>query len=501
MSGLNLTLSEKAELCRKSHWLNCNLFSQQDDVLKAAAEALLSKIYQHSNPTRKHIAKHLPQLEILILNLLKAQKHRDFMTVSKAAGHYVFENGVSFRVLVAHHLHHLVAMGFLKEHKGYYGGIIGKRTRYELLSPAKEWLSKWPLDAKYFSSTADKEPIHLKDEDKKRIRIPDELIPETEQMAGNLQQLNQRLKYTFVDLFLTDYELQEMEEDLSSSKEDEEFKPASVNFERKFLHRVFNNSSLEQGGRFYGGWWQTIPKEKRLYLSIDNNFVEELDYSGMHVDLLYARHQSTCQLNDPYVFGFLTEEYRGQTKIIFNRLINSTKRSSFIQALEKDHDEEKVRLPKGLANFDEYVALIEETHHEIAGSFLTGASVSLQYMDSQIAERVMLRMLDEHSAVCLPVHDSFIVEIGEAEHLDAIMKETFFEFVGSEAQIKAVSRSLSDAQRQERVNLVEEIFEEGQGYNQRFMAFCRYYQPKHLIRGGDPFGDKPLTKLWSAASS
>jgi len=104
MSGLNLTFSEKGELCSKSHWFNCNLFSQQDDVLKAAAEELLSKIYQHSKPTRKHIAKHLPQLEILILNLLKAQKHRDFMTASKAAGHYVFENGVSFRVLVAHHL-------------------------------------------------------------------------------------------------------------------------------------------------------------------------------------------------------------------------------------------------------------------------------------------------------------------------------------------------------------------------------------------------------------
>ena len=500
MSGLNLTPSEKEELCRKSHWFNSNLISQQGDVLRAAAEELLSKIYQHSNPKRKHRAKHLPQLEVLILNLLKAQKHPDFITVSKAAGQYVFENDVSFRVLVGHHLRHLVAMGFLKEHKGFYGGITGKRTKYELLSPAKDWLNKWQLDSKLFFSIADKKPIHLKDEKKNRIHLPAERLPETALMANNLQQLNLRLKYTFVDLFLTDSELQEMEEDLSSSKEDEEFRPAIVDFERKFLHRVFNNSSLHQGGRFYGGWWQTIPKERRLYLSIDNNFVEELDYSGMHVDLLYARRQSICQLNDPYVFGCLTDEYRDQTKIIFNRLINAKKRPSLIQALERDHSEGKVRLPKGLADFDEYIALIEEAHHQIAGSFLTGASVSLQYMDSQIAECVMLRMLDEHSAVCLPIHDSFVVEIGKAKHLEAIMKETFFDFVGSEAQVKAVSRSLSNSQRKERVNLVEEIFEEGQGYNQRYMAYCCYYNQKHIIRGGDPFGDKPLTKLWLAAS-
>jgi len=55
-------------------------------------------------------------------------------------------------------------------------------------------------------------------------------------------------------------------------------------------------------------------------------------------------------------------------------------------------------------------------------------------------------------------------------------------------------------QRQNRIDLIEEIFDESQGYTQRFHEFCRYYNQKYLIRGGDPFGDKPLSKLWAAVT-
>ena len=495
-----IVVSEKEKLLKQSHWFNGNLQTHRFDVLKEAAEDLLGEIYQYSKPKRELRSKHLPQLRILILNLVKAQKRNGFFTVSKSSGHYSFEEVVSFRVLVDGHLKNLTKMGFLKEHKGFNSPLITRRTRYQLLSPALAWLNKWKLDTKSFFSTADSQPIHLKDKEKKRVALPAELLAVTEKMSANVQKLNQRLKNTFVDLLLTDDELYEVEEDLSSSRDDEEYRPARVNFEQKFLHRVFNNGALDQGGRFYGGWWQTIPKEKRLYLSINNNFVEELDYSGMHVDLLYARQQATCPLEDPYVFGLLTAEYRDQTKIIFNRLLNAKNRSRFIQALEKDHDEGTLKLPRGILDFDNYIQLIEQAHHLIAGSFLTGASVKLQFIDSEIAESIMLRMLDEHSAVCLPIHDSFVVEAGKVQCLKQIMEETFLEFVGSQPQIKAVSRSLTAVQRQNRIDLIEEIFDESQGYTQRFHEFCRYYNQKYLIRGGDPFGDKPLSKLWAAVT-
>jgi restriction system protein len=36
-----------------------------------------------------------------------------------------------------------------------------------------------------------------------------------------------------------------------------------IDWINKFVRRIFNNSSWNEGGRYYGGWWQRIPKEWR----------------------------------------------------------------------------------------------------------------------------------------------------------------------------------------------------------------------------------------------
>ena len=38
---------------------------------------------------------------------------------------------------------------------------------------------------------------------------------------------------------------------------------------RKTLHRVFNDTTFKTGGRFYGGWWQSLPSEMRAAITID----------------------------------------------------------------------------------------------------------------------------------------------------------------------------------------------------------------------------------------
>ena len=78
-----IVVSEKEKLLKRSHWFNGNLQTHRFDVLKEAAEDLLGEIYQYSKPKRELRSKHLPQLTILILNLVKAQKHNGFFTVSK----------------------------------------------------------------------------------------------------------------------------------------------------------------------------------------------------------------------------------------------------------------------------------------------------------------------------------------------------------------------------------------------------------------------------------
>jgi hypothetical protein len=62
-----------------------------------------------------------------------------------------------------------------------------------------------------------------------------------------------------------------------------------VDFSRKRLHRVFldRRHKLDRGGRFYGAWYQNIPKEYRQHIMIDGAPTMELDYSALHPNLLY----------------------------------------------------------------------------------------------------------------------------------------------------------------------------------------------------------------------
>src|SRR5690606_27759980 len=57
--------------------------------------------------------------------------------------------------------------------------------------------------------------------------------------------------------------------------------------------RIFSNGTWDSGGRFYGGWWQQIPNSKaggawRRKIYINGNPTVEVDYSGLHIVLLYA---------------------------------------------------------------------------------------------------------------------------------------------------------------------------------------------------------------------
>ena len=61
-----------------------------------------------------------------------------------------------------------------------------------------------------------------------------------------------------------------------------------INRTNKFVRRIFNNGNWEDGGRFYGPWWQNVPKEWRKRIRINDEQTIEWDYSGLHIILLYA---------------------------------------------------------------------------------------------------------------------------------------------------------------------------------------------------------------------
>ena len=78
--------------------------------------------------------------------------------------------------------------------------------------------------------------------------------------------------------------------------------------------------------------------------------------------------------------------------------------------------------------------LFQKTHPVVYERLADGIGLESQFVDSQIAESVMLKMLKD-GIVCLPIHDSFLVPSGHHQILSSVMKDTFREITGAEISV------------------------------------------------------------------
>ena len=132
----------------------------------------------------------------------------------------------------------------------------------------------------------------------------------------------------------------------------------------------------------------------------------------------------------------------------------------------------------GVNGEESSIDLMYEYHSTISKYFGSGFGVKLQYLDSEIAEAVMLRMLPEP---CLPVHDSFIVRVGQTSKLKLVMDEEFEAATGVKAGIKIKLLKLSDDRKQ----IVKELIDdELSGFSTRLNKWRKRHHWKFFVDGG-----------------
>ena len=190
------------------------------------------------------------------------------------------------------------------------------------------------------------------------------------------------------------------------------------------LYRVFNNGDWAQGGRWYGGWWQQLPRSSRAHLLIDGRPVCEEDYTACHLRLMCAIARVPVPKNDPYRISAIDEAMqdpaaaRRLTKIAFQILVNAETSAAAHKAIGgeiSDGDE----ITAGVV-----VKAIKAQFKAFAPLWHTGLGLRLQRLDSDIAADVM-RQLRTQSIPVLSVHDSFIVPVGNRQELLAAMDRAF----------------------------------------------------------------------------
>jgi hypothetical protein len=237
-------------------------------------------------------------------------------------------------------------------------------------------------------------------------------------------------------------------------------KCAIINTDNVSLTRIFNND-WDNGGRLYRHWVQNLTGAIREHLLINGMPTVELDYSSLHPRLLFALCGIDPAILDNgfdsyaitgidsqltrYVDSEDSREPAKQIRCIFKLavmiLINANNQRAAIGGIvqmlaeKRGAQRGKARIAKGKAFRHFYAG--DATDQQIARLIIeaikahlpdlkddwhSGAGLMLQRADSDLAVRVLLRLL-AIGITAIPVHDSFIVQAQHHDTLNEVMQE------------------------------------------------------------------------------
>ncbi len=270
---------------------------------------------------------------------------------------------------------------------------------------------------------------------KKRYQPPRKICktPDTgkvRKMRDNLKLINSIMEKADIKLDITDEELRELNHRLNQSRN--QYKRA-VDFSRKTLHRTFLDRRLDRGGRLYGPWYQNIYKEYRSKIMINDLVTLEFDFSGYHINILYALEELPLPEEDPYKLDGFSDAK--ETREFFKRVLlvvlntkretKSKAKDAVIRRIIRDVRFGELIQPEEIQDINAAIDQFAIKHEPIQQYFFTGYGIYLQYIDSQIAEKILLYFATTLGVPCLPVHDSFIIHAGLVFKLQEIMLHYF----------------------------------------------------------------------------
>ena len=375
----------------------------------------------------------------------------------------IYNEMLTYRIHVERCFNGMIELGYLKKEKRGVYYPKGKRylTRY---SATKKLLDRFPKSLgtampAFVPQAQNINLIRIQQNFKTEVngvRVERKKLLEYEEtshtklMRANLQKINDTINQFWFDLRLDDGDFTAMQVQMLSKKQRKQGVDRQLNLSKRNLHRVFNDVKMTLGGRFYGGWWQEVPKGYRQYIVMNGKPMVEYDYANLHPRILYAEAglipPDDCYSDVyPKCPGWVMpdpDNMRKAVKIALNAMLNAP--------AELKRPPSAFRRKDCNCSWAELSAAILERHHLIADKFYTGQGLRLQRIDSDIAEYVMLHFA-KYNMPILPLHDSFIIRSGYEESLEKIMQEAFHQIVGSSIEIKEKKPShpdkMSEAER------------------------------------------------------
>jgi hypothetical protein len=343
----------------------------------------------------------------------------------------------------------MIDAGYLENVAGHYFRGGGGNSHVSRMRPTQELVNLFTAgigtSALVVQRSPNTECIILRDLDPKadkQVEVDYSDTTETIRMRRDLTAYNNLLRTTFIDI---------------------PFYPATgiptksgtrhifIDRTNKFVRRIFNNGSWDAGGRFYGGWWQRIPKEWREKIKINGLPVVEIDYSGLHIVILYATEGIDywkTDKKDPYSIPHYvkSDEMRRLLKLVLLAAINAADKITAVKAVRSEINADISDwgwVNRNGLKLEKVVDDFADRHVLIRKHFFSGSGIKLQKIDSIMAEHV----INKHTELDVPilcVHDSFIVMSVDEARLRETMQDAFKSVITSLfGHIKGLKSNLS----------------------------------------------------------
>jgi hypothetical protein len=202
------------------------------------------------------------------------------------------------------------------------------------------------------------------------------------------------------------------------------------------LRRIFNGS-WEEGGRLFGGFWQTMPRADRFRkIRIAGEPVALVDYSQLFLRLAYAEAGAEPPPGDLYdVTGedALRPDWkrlRDARKRLVNALFfRSDPLKQWPGATVAETLEMREAFPPGTKPRDA-IADIKRKHGAIAHLFEQGHGLRFMRQESDLIVAVTLALF-KRGVVALPIHDAALVPEKHAAAAKAIMVQEALRLTGA----------------------------------------------------------------------
>ena len=356
--------------------------------------------------------KRLTQLQVLLANLISNhQTDPDLYTALSLDNSYYNPksryNSYSIGKGFINLIRELAEGDWLELHKGFIDrkSKISRRSRIKPTDKTLKLLEDLQAYSHLIARAPNTECIIKRDEDKRDIEYKDthkEITART-----HLTAYNNLLHKTLIDH--PDFPTEGV-----PLKDGRNF---MINTSDKFVRRVFNHTSFEWNGRFYGGWWQRTPKAYRSGIHLDGSSTCEIDFSAIHMVLLYAIAGIDYWNDigtDPYLLDDFeqSDEIRRLLKVIVLVSVNAISRTQALEALRykirTTEREEFEWFTEGGYDLEDILNRFVKKHEPIQSSFFSSNTISVMKIDADIAEYIINHFTDRGTPV-LAIHDSFLI--------------------------------------------------------------------------------------------